>query len=213
MSRLEQYRQLMATYDLGDMPEFVEKKIAAREALEAARQELNEVPNIHLNGSADEIKHEYKVRAEALALRQGANQINYQQLANQLDQGLNSALDVLATRLIRSVKSKVENDLKSLDDEAVERLMMLVNSLPNDHQNGLVPATSRLAALIKVDESEHSAIVSASVQELNKSIMADPQKALRVVHEGNLPFVSLEFVGSLDELEQRRLALAGHLNS
>lgn len=108
---------------------------------------------------------------------------------------------MLDHRLIKGLQEKVADDLATLDDKALDRLISVCNYLPSDHTSGLIPASSRLMTLIKVEQTPHEKIVGASVHELNRMIMEDSRKALVTVSEGNLPFVSLGFIENLDELE------------
>ncbi len=116
-------------------------------------------------------------------------------------------------RLIKSLSEKVAADLNSLDDPALERLLLLVDNLPNSlTTTGLLPATSRLLALVQIDDSKLRSVMAASAIEFSKATR-DRKQALQRVKDGEYFGLSLAFVGSLDELATRRERMASLLHA
>ncbi len=208
MDKIKQYQELMNAYDVGnELPEFITKKIDQRKALEEIRTEVELVPDIDLNAS--DLKEQYKAQAHALSLREGARLIDYARYEQLLEQRLSGAIDVGFNRLIKNLHEKVNQDLETLDDAALGRILLLVDNLPNDLQTELLPSTSRLLAVVKV-EGPHKAIVSATAREFNEEAR-NKGEALRTLKEG-YPYLSLAFIDSLEELAKRREDMASLLN-
>jgi len=211
MDKLKHYQELMNAYDIGnELPAFITRILDQQEAMVEIRKEVEDVP-IDFNGSADELKKQYKERCMALALRDGSRQID-DRFERLLEQRLSSAVEVGMNRLIKSLSEKVAADLDSLNDAgAMERLLVLVDSLPNQLDMGLIPSTSRLMAIVKIEGS--SSIVSASARAWEKESRTDRRAALRNIKEGYYPYLSLVFISGLDDLTQRRKDLGDLLAS
>lgn len=172
-------------------------------------QKLKLVQDINLNAS--DLKGQYKAQAHALSLREGARHIQHDQLDRLLEQRLSNAIDVGFNRLIKKLNEKVNQDLETLDDSAFSRLLLLTENLPNKLDQGLLPLTSRLMALVKVEGN--SSIVSASAREWEKEARTDRRAALKNIKEGYYPYLSLVFISALDDLTQRRKDLGDLLAS
>lgn len=143
-------------------------------------------------------------------LREGARLIEHDRYEKLLEHQLSSAIDISFNRLIKSIGEKVATDLDSWNESAMERLLVLVDYLPNSlTTTGLLPSTSRVMALVKIEGN--SSIVSASARAWESESRTDRRAALKNIKEGYYPYLSLVFINGLDELEQRRTDMASLL--
>ena len=208
--KLNQYQEITRVYDAGsELPEFITKKINQGKVLAEVREELERIPEVDVN--ADDLEAQYLARVKAFALNEGLKLIEHDRYEKLLEQQLSSAIDVGLNRLIKSLKVKVAADLETLDDSAFSRLLLLTENLPNKLDQGLLPLTSRLMALVKVEGN--SSIVSASAREWEKEARTDRRAALKNIKEGYYPYLSLVFISALDDLTQRRKDLGDLLAS